>query len=181
MPADEFDVLGISPSFDLDRASVERAYLSRATALHPDLATGSDDAARVSAEVNRAKAVLANPESRADVLLRRLGGPGADREKSLPPTFLAAIMEVREELEAGLQDCDAARRVGHVQRWEAWSRDERRRAIEEVGAMFRAVPPSGDVSLPAALRAIRIRLNAWRYIERLIEQLDPSRNPPPTP
>ena len=33
------------------------------------------------------------------------------------------------------------------------------------------------VPAPEALREVRTRLNAWRYIERLIEQLDPDYDP----
>jgi len=35
----------------------------------------------------------------------------------------------------------------------------------------------GDPPDPALLGEIRTQLNAWRYIERLIEQLDPQYDP----
>jgi hypothetical protein len=68
-------------------------------------------------------------------------------------------------------------------KWESWAEERRREAIAEVGGMFAAIGP-GSTDLRRAegrwhegLRAIRVRLNAWRYIERLIEQLDPGYDP----
>ena len=125
------------------------------------------------AELNRAKGVLSSPERRADALLVRLGGPSREEHKQLPAAFLAEMMEVREQIEEAMgspQDARARER----EKWQTWADGERARAIEEVGAMFGALgsPPAAE-----ALRAIRTRLNAWRYIERLIEQLDPDYNP----
>ncbi len=161
MAPDPFDLLGLPPTFDLDRAAIDRAYLSRAAAVHPDLAAGDPEAPRRSALLNRARSILSDPESRAAALLARLGGPSKESDRSLPDGFLAEILEVREEIEAAARSTDHAARA----RWEAWA-DERRAAhIAEISRLFAApdAPP---------LRAIRMELNAWRYVERLIEQLD---------
>jgi molecular chaperone HscB len=166
--ADPFDILGLEPRFDLSADRLGRAYLARSAVLHPDLASDDGGAAREMAALNEAKRVLESHERRANALLARLGGPTKEQDKSLPPGFLAQMMQTREEIESSAHD--PASRA----RWERWATDQREAAIAEVSAMFRGVGPK-----PAqpALAAIRARLNAWRYVERLIEQLDPDYDP----
>ena len=94
---DAFDVLGLSPRFDIERAQVQQAYLRAVSAAHPDLA-GGESGARVTA-INAARQALEDPEQRAALVLARLGGPGKDRDRSLPDGFLMAMMEAREALE----------------------------------------------------------------------------------
>jgi molecular chaperone HscB len=168
--ADSFDTLGLSPRFDLEREEIDRAYLARSGALHPDLARGDAEAPRKMAALNHAKRTLEDPERRARALLTRLAGAGGDQDRALPPGFLAEMMEMREEIEAAVESGNPAVR----RKWEAWAEERRHEAIAEVGALFAGLssPPSAE-----QLRAIRTRLNAWRYIERLIEQLDPDYDP----
>lgn len=170
VPPDPFDTLGLRPRYDLDPGEVQNAYLRRSAKLHPDLAGGDPDAPRLAAELNQAKTTLDDPERRADALLVRLGGPTRSEEKGLPDGFLFEIMEIREAIEGAIASGGAAERA----KWEAWARDQRAEYVRKVGAMFAAVGPEADRD---ALRAIRVELNAWRYIERLIEQLDPDYDP----
>jgi molecular chaperone HscB len=169
--SDPFELLGVPATFDLDRAAVDRAYLARSAALHPDLARGDDQAPRKMAALNHARRTLEDPERRAAALLARLGGPSKERDRSLPPNFLVQMMETREEIETAISGRDP----GGRERWEAWAEERRREAISDVSGLFRGLssPPA-----PAELAAIRVRLNAWRYLERLIEQLDPAYDPP---
>ncbi len=172
MDPDAFDILGIPPRFDLDAGSIDHAYLAAAGAIHPDLAAGSDTAPGRMAAVNDAKRLLKNPELRADILLHRLGGPEARQEKALPPGFLARMLSVREKIEEGLTQTEPSKRESHRRHWESWAQAERGSAAREVAEMFRTIPAE-SAARADALRRIRIRLNAWRYVERLIEQLDP--------
>jgi curved DNA-binding protein CbpA len=178
MMADAFDLLALAPSFDLDKADIQRAYLAAAALIHPDLAAGDDEAGRKMAALNGAARVLENPELRADLLVRRLGGPSADQERTLPGVFLAEMMSVREEIETSLLGADAAARADSRRTWEDWAGKRRREAIADVSGMFSSLPAEA-AARATALRAIRIRLNQWRYIERLIEQLDPGFKPGP--
>lgn len=168
MADDPFETLGLSPRFDLTADEVERAYLARAALCHPDLVSGNAeqaaDAARLSSGLNGARAALADPESRANALLARLGG-AAQGSKDLPDGFLMEIMETRMEVESAAESGDAA----ELARWRAWAAEERRGYIERLGVMFAALGASGDAG---ALRAIREQLNAWRYIERMLEQIE---------
>ena len=79
------------------------------------------------------------------------------------------MMEVRGEIEDAIASGGDAERA----RWEAWADEQRAEFVQDVTARFAAA----DGSQPEPLAAIRTRLNAWRYIERLIEQLDPDYDP----
>lgn len=165
---DPFDALGVPPSFDLDAEALRRAYLARVREAHPDAAAPGADAQRRAALLNEAMRVLEDPERRADALLIRLGGPTREQEKGLPPAFLAEMMETRERIDESLASGDPRER----ERWASWARERREAHIRAVGRLMRdlPVPPA-----PAALREVRVELNAWRYVERLIEHLAPVR------
>jgi molecular chaperone HscB len=166
-PQDPFDLLGLPPRFDLDSAAMQRAYLLRSAAAHPDLAQdpAHDPAAADSAAaLNRARQQLEDPESRADALLARLGGPAREADRSLPAGFLPEIMDVREQMEAAIAAGDAAA-TAH---WHQWAMMRRAEHIASVTASFASLssPPA-----QGTLKEIRRSLNAWRYIERMLEQL----------
>lgn len=160
---DPFSVLGLPPSFEIDAAAIESAYLQRAATSHPDLAGAGDaeEADAISAELNDARQVLLDPEQRANALLTLRGGPSKEADKALPENFLLQMMETREQIEDALATHDADR----VLEWKKWALDERASYVARVGGLFRDQSPS-------ALNEIRRMLNAWRYIERLNEQLN---------
>lgn len=166
---DPFQLLGLPRRFDLDDAALRRAYLARVSAIHPDIA-GDDQAQAASAELNLARESLANPESRANILLALLGGPTKETDKSLPPAFLMEIMETREEIEAALASGSSGERT----RWTDWGTMQRQSYIAQLREMFDSLSAAPS---PASLKQIRTTLNSWRYIERLIEQLDPAYDP----
>lgn len=163
MPDDPFSTLGLPPSFEIEPAALQRAYLARSAAVHPDHA---DDpgASELSAALNRARQTLEDPESRADALLSRLGGPSKEADRSLPPGFLPEIMEIRQQLEDATGSGDAAAAA----RLEDWAASRRAQSIADVRERFRGLGTPPD---PAALKSIRTALNAWRYIERMLEQV----------
>lgn len=168
MTPDPFDILGLSPRWDLSGIDVERAYLRRVATVHPDLGTDAGDADATS-QLNLAKAELLNPQRRAEVLLERLGGASAAQDKSLPKGFLAQVMTQREEIEESLaSDTDGLQR----ERWRAAAELRRAAHLARLSELFAA----GTID---ALLAIRTELNAMRYTQRLIEQLDPGYRPGP--
>jgi DnaJ-domain-containing protein 1 len=164
---DPFAALGVAARFDLDRLAVERAYLNRAAKLHPDVVGDEGDAPVQLASLNRAKATLLDDERRANALVAVLGGPAKEQDKSLPDGFLFEMMETRQQIEAAVASGDAAERS----RWQRWAQLRRSEYRERVAGLFARAADAGT------LRAVRVELNAWRYIERLIEQLDPRYDP----
>lgn len=168
MPTDPFSTLGLPARFDLSEPEIRRAFLTRMAQSHPDAASGGagdagEDAA--AAGLTGAKRTLENPESRAEALLAHLGGPGKSENRSLPAGFLVEIMNVREQVE------EAAGDPARLAEWRGWAAQKRTEYVAGTGAAF-----AGLSSPPARvdLEKIRTTLNAWRYIERLIEQLDPA-------
>jgi len=174
MAFDPFATLGLPRDFKIDRAPIQRAYLTEAAKSHPDRFADPlrrREAEQRSAEVNRARVILEDDEQRAECLLALLGGPGKSEDQTLPDGFLQEILEVRQELEEARRSGDAPRRAG-VERWADEQRNAHRQRVE---ALFDgAKGPTTSESL----RAVRHELNAWRYIERLIEQLDPDYKAP---
>ena len=165
MTRNPFQTLGLPERFDLEPAAVERAYLARISALHPDLSGAGDadpdEQDRLAAALNDAKAELLDAERRAEALLALRGGPGKADDKTLPPGFLMEILKVREEMEAELAaDAEAART-----KWAAWSAGRRAAHAAELAPLFAAA------ATPEVLKQIRRVLNQWRYTERLVERL----------
>lgn len=168
--ADPFELLALSPTFEIDEAALQRAWLRRSAALHPDRVADPAEAAAAMAHINDARDTLADPERRANALLARLGGPTKEQDNSLPPDFLTGMFAIREKMEEAVASSDPAERA----RFEQWAALRRAEFMKSVSDRFRAltVPPTNQ-----SLRDIRCELNAWRYIERLIEQLDSASNP----
>lgn len=164
---DPFEVLDIEPVFELDVPALRRRVKRSVAAAHPDRIPDPlerEAAVRRTARMNEALRELEDDERRANHLLRRLGGPGASDDRSLPPEFLMEILEVREDMEQALASGDPAER----ERVASWAAEERARLRGEVGALFPRLAAGEDLG-----GAIRLQLNVWRYIERMIEQLNP--------
>lgn len=164
-----FALLGLPLTYSVDPAKIERAYLQRLAQSHPD-AGGGDGGGTDPAQLNAARAMLSDHERRAAALLTVLGGPDASSCKDLPEGFLMDMMMQRQEIEEAIESGGEQERA----QWEQWGIEQRRDFHEQVAELFDALPKQGDET---GLRDIRVQLNAWRYIERLIEQLDPEYDP----
>ncbi len=159
MPEDDpFAALNLAARFDLESAQIERAYLARVAGVHPDLGDQGDEAA---AKLNLARQTLLNPELRALALLALHGF--TDQDKSLPNGFLMEIMDVRMELEEAFAEGNSEQ-IAH---WQRWADDRRKEWIDTISGLFRRLAGPGDAEI---LSEIKRSLNAWRYIERMIEQ-----------
>ncbi len=165
---DPFDLLGIPPAFPVDETRLRQAWLKATARNHPDRAADAEQAHRTLSAVNQAYRTLSDPEKAAGALLTRLGGPSPDQAKALPDGFLMEMLEIRDELE----EAKASRDPAKIAKLEAWADEQRGMWIERVSQQFEAHSEQNDHR-----DAIRESLNAWRYIERLIEQLDPDYSP----
>ncbi len=160
-----FELLGLAPRYDIAPDAVRRAFLSRIAAAHPDGLTSEGSDERAAAALNAARAVLLNPERRADELLRALGGPTKESDRSLPDGFLEDMMETQEAVESATAPADIAR-------WRAWALEQRQQHSARVSGLFSHAESVAAAERPGVLQHIRKELNAWRYIERLLERLD---------
>lgn len=169
--ADPFDALGIAPCYDIDPAVVRTAHLRKVAALHPDRIADPvrrQESARELASANEASVILLDAERRADALLRRLGGPAKEEDRTLPDGFLVETMELREAMEEATASDDPSRRAAFA----ALVADRRRGHHEAVGVLFARATASPS---PELLTLVRHELNAWRYVERMAEALRETR------
>src|SRR3954468_4207742 len=135
MAEDLFALLGLERKFDVAAAQVQMAARKKLAALHPDRVTepvAQAQAARESARINQAAAVLADDEQRANHLLLLLGGDPKEPAKSLPDGFLLEMMDVRQEMERALASGDA----GERDRLESWAEQERQKYRKQVSELF---------------------------------------------
>jgi molecular chaperone HscB len=161
---DPFALLDLPRSYDIDPRALRRALLERTSALHPDRPGAPEDAAERLSAVNDAARRLADPEQRAIALLRLSGAEQGPASRDLPEGFLTEMLEIREEMEHAASAGDRQT----LTRLEGWAAERRAAHTARIAALFRACADRPD---PAQARAIRLELNAWRYIERMIEQM----------
>ena len=169
VPIDPFAQLGLPHRYDVDRAALHRAYLNRSAAIHPDADASVDDEAI--AALNAARATLDDPEKRAIALLNVLAARSAVRfqpadERALPDGFLMDMLELREQFDADIARNDPALKA----RWEQWGADRRAEHQHSVRTLFLSITDP-DHAPESTLRQIRRELNAWRYIERMLEHM----------
>ena len=170
---DHFHRLGLARRFAVDAAELERVYLARSRAVHPDyhLAGSSADlnaSLELSAALNEAYNTLRDPFLRAEHLLALEGGPSAAEHKQVPPAFLAEMLEAREELEA------AKGVPADTERLERAFTDRLDGVLGEAAAQLDRLPAHATDSPERANLLVRVRgqLNAARYLRGLIRDLD---------
>lgn len=162
--SDPFETLGVSPSFDLDPASLEARHRELCRALHPDRYVGRPAGERRAAlsravDVTAAYRVLRDPARRAEALLLLNGHHAEALESSrADPALLMEVMERREALAA-------ARRLRDRDKLQALTREVNERkdsAIAGLRAAFGKNPPD----LTAAERL----LGELRYHQRFLDE-----------
>lgn len=158
-PESAFALLGLPLAYPIDASRLERAWLKRSAALHPDRAGGDPETGAKLARINDAYRLLLDPERRANELLRLLGGPTKEQDTTLPDGFLMDMLEIREAHASG----DPAE-TQRVEEWGVARRAEHENAVTEMFASLGTPPDDED------LKAIRVELNTWRYVERLLTE-----------
>jgi molecular chaperone HscB len=162
---DHFELLGVPRRFEIDPEQLEREYLSRAAAVHPDrVATGTStqrrEAMERSSEVNEAYRTLRDPVRRAEYLVK-LGGIDLDSSDAIggapkmDQAFLIDMIERRERLEH-------ARDQGALDELRATVEDELDDVLDDAVASLH----SGD------LRGAAEKLVVRRYLQRLVDEID---------
>jgi molecular chaperone HscB len=149
---DHFERLGLPRRFSLQADELERNYLARSRAVHPDLA--GEAASEESSRLNEAYATLRDPFRRVEYLLQLLGGPGAKEVSQAPPEFLEEMMELRERVEEAKTDEKARQTL------EQELLHRRNEIVEEVGQQLDASNPD--------LQIARMKLNSARFIGGLL-------------
>lgn len=158
--ADYFALLGLARRWQVDRSALERSYLERSRATHPDAFVGKSAAAQrtaleASSRLNTAYSVLRDPVRRAEYLVK-LGGVDLDSSDPVrgspqpSQSFLIQMIELRERLAE--DDTDAIR-------------DEIEARAEQ--AFDEAVAALERNDIPMAAR----ELVARRYYQRFLDEV----------
>jgi molecular chaperone HscB len=162
-----FELLGLSPTYDIEPEQVREKYFEVVREIHPDrlAADGAHTqhlSMRVSAQLNQAFHVLLDPVQRAEYLLEMSGGKAAADDKQVPQQVLMDTLELREEIEEAKAAGDQA--ALHRMREQTQQRFDE--TLQGVSQLCRQLP--GDDALRQRLRN---ELNAIRYFRKLLEQL----------
>lgn len=166
--ADFFDLLSIPPAFDLDGASLSRAYRSIARMVHPDKFGGESVEARnlstrLAAQVNEAFATLRDPVKRAAYMLELAGGPSAVAVRDVPGALLGEVMMLREQIEQAQRDSDESALEKH-RREISGRRDE---TLSKIAERADALSEANDEEK----KAFRQLLNSIKYFDNLLVEL----------
>lgn len=133
-----FALFQLSPTFAIDAAQLDAAYRELQSRVHPDrFAAGTDAEKRVAmqwaTQANEAYQTLKNPLKRASYLCELNGiDLGIESNTAMPPAFLMQQMEWREALD----DARHAKDFAALEALDAALRAERKRQIDEIGALL---------------------------------------------
>ncbi len=152
-----FERLGLPRRFFVDPADLERAYLARSRAVHPDY--HADATTDESAAVNEAYATLRDPFRRADYLLTLHHDDAVPEAVPLPPSFLMQAMEYRETLEEAGANVE---KLGSLD-------GELRAAIDAEKLAVATLFQSPLTTESAA--TIRQHLNAWKTLAGILRSV----------
>jgi molecular chaperone HscB len=168
---DAFDVLGLTPSLELDPALVEQRYRELQRQLHPDKFVQAPSSERRASlaravSVNDAYRVLKDELQRAELLYARFSGRAALNEQATAePELLMEMMELREELSAVRKRGDMARAAQLRQQVRALQNT----AIASLKRAFAAAPEQRNASL---LHEASHALTRLRYYKRFQDEVD---------
>ncbi len=171
---DHFERLGLPRRFSVDADAIEREYLARSRALHPDfhqLGTGGEQRASLdlTAALNEANLTLRDPVRRAEYLLTLHGGPTGLQEKSLDQMFLMEMMDIREQLEVAKAATDEVA----IAALEADLTARNAAQIGQIAKLFEQFEqlPEGHADRPGLLLQVRRVLNAVKTVRSLLRDL----------
>lgn len=164
---DHFGLLGLPRASKVDESRLQSAYRALSRAVHPDRFVGQGDdtsalAVTLSAAINEAHAVLADPLRRADYLLMRAGGPSAMEERGVPGSLLAEVMMLREEIDAARENDDRAT----LERMCGELTDRRRKAMVNLERQLAPLDQATEVQR----HDLRRLLNSLKYLDNLLVQ-----------
>jgi molecular chaperone HscB len=167
-----FEVFGLAPSFSVDGAELKKRLLRLGRVLHPDYFGAADAATRALAErntarLNQARDVLGDPAARADWLVRHLGGPSENEQREMPKAFLLEVLEWNEALEAARDSAPGSRERAGLEGLENELQAQRAAALKALEKLLEPLPARGA----PALREARAQLNALRYLDNTLAQI----------
>jgi molecular chaperone HscB len=176
-----FAILGWVPTDEIDARELHKRLLRFSRLTHPDYFAAASPAVRAlaesnSARLNEARDILADDARRADWFVRNLGGPDENGERQMPKEFLLEVLEWNEVLEEAQAAGPSAATTAHLDELEQELRAQRAETIDSIRARLTPLPARGAPSL----RDIRRDLNAVRYLDRALGDIEAQRLSRPT-
>ena len=171
-PLDPFSLLGLEASFTIDAGDLRARHLKISRWIHPDYFAASPElralAESNTGRLNGALEALEEPLCRADHLVESLGGPSDSEVKDMPQAFLMEVLEWSEALEAAHSS-----EAGSPEREAAFSLKsdldtQRTLRLDAITALLEPLPDPESEALSNARR----ELNAVRYLDRALRQLE---------
>jgi len=172
--ATPYEVLGLGDvTWSVDRDDLRTRLLKLTRDVHPDFfgTAGADVRAlaeRNSARINDAYAILSDDVARADWLVEHLGGPDEQTERTMPPEFLAEVLEWNELLEEARDSDTADPRLEPLERE---LHERRGAALDTVARLLTPLPQHRSPDL----KRVRAQLNAVRYVDRALSEIGTQR------
>jgi molecular chaperone HscB len=167
-----FAILAEPEAFAVDVKALRKRFMAESRRIHPDFfGTATPElralAEQNSARLNKAFAILSDDFDRADWLVEHLGGPNESAERAMPQAFLLEVLEWNETLEAAraTHDASAVQRLSELQ---ASLQTQRLAAMRAVERLLTPLPARGA----ASLSDVRRQLNAVRYIDRALNEIE---------
>ena len=169
---DPFSALGLPPSQAIETSELERLHLKFTRWIHPDYFAASPElralAEKNTGTLNGALSSLGDPIKRADHLVRALKGPSNTEMKDMPQAFLMEVLEWSESLQEA-HESDA----GSTERQRAFEllpelEERRSEGMNAINSLLCPLPDAGAEALTSARR----ELNAIRYLDRALEELE---------
>jgi molecular chaperone HscB len=166
-----FEVFGLVPSMTVDGSDLQRKLRKLGRLTHPDFfATRSEElrarAEHAAALVNAAHEILSDDGRRADWLVRSLGGPDENALREMPKPFLMEVLEWNERLDDARRSKDPIE--AELTSLESSLREQRGAILDSLRRALDPLPGRGSDEL----RAARQELNALRYIDRALEEIE---------
>jgi molecular chaperone HscB len=172
-----FALLGLEPAARVDQDELRRRLLRFGRIVHPDFFGSAPPelrqrAERASARLNAAHETLSDERQRLAHLVERLGGPSESEERSMPREFLLEVLEWNEALEEARAEPAGSplspRLLALADTW----RGSRREALARATDRLDPLPAADAPDLADRLTAVRRELNAVRYLDRALRELE---------
>ncbi|MFN0241409.1 MAG: iron-sulfur cluster co-chaperone HscB C-terminal domain-containing protein [Planctomycetota bacterium] len=166
-----FETFGIEPRFDVDASALQRTLLRGSRAMHPDFFGAESPEIRALAEENSARwnaafDVLSDDVQRADWIVAFLGGPEPSAERQMPQAFLVEALDWSETLDDARRAPNSA--APTLTQLATLLQDRRRQTLASIRAHLVPLPAHGA----PALRDVRRDLNAIRYFDRALSEIE---------
>ena len=160
-----FQLFGLAPVYDIEPAGLRQKYLQVSRGVHPDQHGSTSDSSasvRVSAQLNEAHRVLADPVLRAEYLLELVGGCAASSDKSVPIAVLADVVALREEIAEARVRGDTT----ELAECRAHAQSTYDATLRRIAELARRLPADEPLR-----RELRATLNSIKYYQKLLGEL----------